>query len=94
MGEEKIFVYLNPKTKVFSLSHWYLEEPPEIVFWIKVTFDYSLRIEKNFTQYLKESCWYCSDQYFSIKYFPNSAFACNISSKLSGCFWLLWVLMG
>ena len=50
-------------------------------------------MKNDFTKYLKESYWYYSDLHFSIKYFPNHAFACNISSKLSGCFSLLSVLI-
>ena len=26
---------------------------------------------------------------FLLKYFPHYAFACKISTKMSGCFWLL-----
>ena len=35
--------------------------------------------------YLKESCWRYRDQHFSIKYYICYAFACKISSKMSGC---------
>ena len=34
---------------------------PTIVVWIDDTFENNLRIENDFTKYLKESCWLCPD---------------------------------
>ena len=53
-----------------------------IVVWIYNTFDRNFEIKNDFTKYMMESCRFCSNYHFSIKYFLNFAFACNISSKL------------
>ena len=47
----------------------------DVVAWILISLDNNSRIENDFTKYLKESYCLCSDQYFSIKYFLNEAFA-------------------
>ena len=72
--------WINPLT---------LKSPLEIVVCIYDTFDYNFRIKSHFTKYLKESCWECSDEHFSINFFPKYAFACNISSELAVHFWFL-----
>ena len=41
------------------------------VVWIYDSFDYNFGIKKYFSKYLKENCCYCSDEYFSFKYFFN-----------------------
>ena len=43
--------------------------------WIYDTIDSNSEIKNNFTKYLKESCWKCSDLHISCKYFLNYAFA-------------------
>ena len=45
---------------------------------INDTYDKNFGI-KNFSKYLKESCWKYSDEHFSLKYFPNHAFTWKIS---------------
>ena len=40
-----------------ALTHICMGVPPEIVVWIYDTFDNKLEIDKNFTNYLKESYW-------------------------------------
>ena len=39
------------------------------------TFNCKLEIKIQFTKYLKENCWFCSDQYFSFIPFHNYTFA-------------------
>ena len=77
-----------------TITHSSLRVPREIVVWIYDAFDDIFEIEDDFTKYLKESCWYYSDEHFSFKYFPKQAFARKISSKLSGRFWMRKALMG
>ena len=60
-----------------------------IVVLISDTFDNNSQVKNDFTKYLKGSGWYCSEKYFSFKYFPKYAFASKILSNLSGCFWPL-----
>ena len=45
-----------------------------MVVLINDTFDNNFGVKNDFTKYLKESCWYCSEKYFSFKYFPKYAF--------------------
>ena len=76
----------NPGLK--GLTHSTLRVSPEIVVWIFNTFDKNFGIKNDFTKYLKESCWLCSDPHFSFKYFSKNAFAWKILPKLScyfGC---------
>ena len=44
--------------------------PQEVVVWFYDTFDINLGVKNGFTKYLKESCWFYSEKYFSFKYFP------------------------
>ena len=55
--------------KVISLAHSYLTVPLDIVVCIFDTFDYNFGIGDHFTKYLKKSCWLCSGEHFSFKYF-------------------------
>ena len=41
----------------FGITQWCSEVPLEIVVWIYNTYDNNLRIENDFTKYLKKSCW-------------------------------------
>ena len=43
--------------------------PLEIVVWFYDIFDNEVGYKKESTKYLKEICWWCSDQYFPFKYF-------------------------
>ena len=45
-----------------------------VVVWIFDTYGKSLEIKNYFTKYLKESCTYRSDKYFSSEYFPKYAY--------------------
>ena len=49
-----------------------------IVVFISDTFDNNFGVKNDSTKYLKESCWYCSEKYFSFKYVPKYAFAWKI----------------
>ena len=41
-------------------------------------FDNNKGIQNNFTNYLEESCWYCSDKHFSFKPFLKFSFSRKI----------------
>ena len=82
------------RNRGLSLTHKYLRVTPKIVVWFEDTLDHNFWIENEFTKYLKESCWKCSNPDFSFKYVANYALAWKISSHLSGWFWRLWALMG
>ena len=68
-----------------GLTHLCLNDSLEID-----TFDHNFWIQNDFTKYFKKSHCYYSEYHSSSKYFSNLAFACKISSKLSGCIWLMW----
>ena len=61
-----------------------LRVPLEIVIWKNETFDNNFVIESYFTKLLMESN--VLNNISPSNSFSNSAFACKISSKLSGCF--------
>ena len=43
--------------------------------WIYNTYDSNFGIENDFTNYLKETCWYYLDKCFSFNFFLKYAFA-------------------
>ena len=67
------------------LTHWPLNVLKKLVSG-SIIFLTVTEIEIDFTK----DIW---RRYFYFLYFPNCAYACKISSKLSGCFWLLWTLI-
>ena len=55
-----------------ELTHYYLTRSHlkghmKIAVCIYGTFDYNLGIKEDFIKYLKESCWWSSEQHFSFK---------------------------
>ena len=76
--------HLPSPFSVIILSSQYLFQRGPI--WIYDTYENDFEIENGFTKLLNESCRLCCDRHFSIKYFPDFAFACKISLKFSGCF--------
>ena len=66
------------------------------VVWIFDTFENNFGIEFEFKKYLKENCWLCPNEDFSLKCFRKFSFLCELLPKLSGCFLTLplYVCMG
>ena len=50
-----------------ELTHSHLKDLMKIVVWIYGSFDNNFGLKKDFTKYLKESCWLSSKQHFSLK---------------------------
>ena len=65
-----------------SINPIVLKSSSKIDVCIYHSFDNNFGIDDDFTEYLKESCWYRSNWHFSIKYFHNYAFSCKLASNL------------
>ena len=68
-----------------TLTLSYLRVPLEIFIWTWHIFGNNFRINNDFTKYLKESCWKCSDEDFSNTYFPNFAFTKKNTRLVLAC---------
>ena len=82
----------NKSLKVFN--PFTLRVSLESVVCYSHTFENIFWIKQKFTKYLKESSCLACDQHFSFKCIQENVFLNEIFPKLSGLFWLLWVLMG
>ena len=85
-----IFVWSRSKERVHQngdiLTHSCLKIFLMSVVWTCHTFENNFGMKHEFTNYLKESCRWSSEEQFFFKYFQNIAFVREISSKLSGGF--------
>ena len=78
-----IFVFINRFNPFTFRVHL------ESIVCYSPTFENNFGIKEMFTKYLKESCCLASDQYFSIRCFPENAFVSETFPKLSRLFWPL-----
>ena len=75
---------------LLPLTHLCLKNFLMSVIWTCHIFEYNFGMKHEFTNYLKESCRWTSDEQFSFKYFLNITIAREISPKLPGCFGCYW----
>ena len=88
------FLLLQMIKNASLVNPFTLRATPESIVCYPHTFENNLGNNRNFTNYLKESCCLASKKHFSIKFFPGYAFWSIIFPKSSGLFWPPWVFMG
>ena len=68
--------------------HIVLEDCP-----ICKTFANSFRVKHDFTNYIRDTCWFASDQNSTMRYFPVDASTGNISTQFSFDSKRTWVIV-